>query len=82
MSNIKEIDRNSNSSFIRFRRWTSPTTDLMWFEVLKCRVSIVSKMFTSFSFSKCNTKTRINKSYTVRTNIETFQVRTESKLPA
>ena len=29
MSNIKEIDRNSNSLFIRFRRWTSPTTDLM-----------------------------------------------------
>ena len=35
-------------------------------EVLKCRVSIVSKMFTSFSFSKCDTKTRINKGYTSR----------------
>ena len=68
LSNIKEIDRNSISSFIRFGRWTSPTTDLMkyLFEVLKCRVSIVSKMFTSFSFSKCGTKTRINKGYTGR----------------
>ena len=65
MSNIKEIDRKSNSSFIRFR-WTSSTTDLMQFEVLKCRVSIVSKMFTSFSFHKCDTKTRINKGYTSR----------------
>ena len=66
MSNVKEIDRNSNSSFIRFRRRTSPTTDLMYFEELKCRVSIVSKVFTSFSFSKCDTKTRINKGYTSR----------------
>ena len=67
MSNIKDIERNSNSSFIRFRRWTSPTTDLMKFEVLKCRVSIVSKMFTSFSFSKWrDTKTRRNKCYISR----------------
>ena len=66
MSNIKEVDRNSNSSFIRFGRWTSPTSDLMLFEVLKCRVSIVSKMFTSFSFSKSDTKTRINEGYTSR----------------
>ena len=67
MPNIKEIDRNTNNSFIRFRRWTSPTTDMMYIEVLKRRVSIVSKMsVTSFSFSKCDTKTRINEGYTSR----------------
>ena len=66
MSNIKEVDRNSNTSFIIFGRWTSPTSDLMLFEVLKCRVSIVSKMFTSFSLSKCDAKSRINEGYTSR----------------
>ena len=29
MSNFKEINRNNNSSFIRFRRWTSPITDVV-----------------------------------------------------
>ena len=27
---MKEINRNSNSSFIRLRRWTSPITDVVW----------------------------------------------------
>ena len=64
---------------------------LMQFEVSKYRaVSIISKMFTSFLFSRCDT-TRINKGDTsrkthlsLRTNIiiETFQVRRESKLPS
>ena len=30
MSNMKEINRSSNSSFIRLRRWTSPITDVVW----------------------------------------------------
>ena len=30
MSNIKEINRNGNSSFIKFRRRTSPITDVIW----------------------------------------------------
>ena len=31
---------------------------LMSFEASKCRVSIISKMFISFSFRKCEIKTR------------------------
>ena len=27
---MKEINRNSNSSFIRLRRWTSLITDVVW----------------------------------------------------
>ena len=30
MSNIKETNRNSNISFIRFKRWTSQITALVW----------------------------------------------------
>ena len=30
MWNIKKIHRNSNSSFIILRRWTSPITDVAW----------------------------------------------------
>ena len=30
MWNMKEIDRNSNSSFTRLRRWTPPIADVVW----------------------------------------------------
>ena len=30
MWNMKKINRNSNSSFIKLRRWTDPITDVAW----------------------------------------------------
>ena len=64
MWNMKKINRNSNSSFIKLRRWTSPITDVACSRS-KCRVSMISKMFISFSFSTCDIKTHINKGYTI-----------------
>ena len=48
MWNMKKINRNSNSSFIKLRRWTSPITDVACSRS-KCRDSMISKMFTSYS---------------------------------
>ena len=63
MSNIKEINRNNNSSFIRFRRWTSLITDVVWstempsFDYLKhVYVIFIQQMWYRI-------KTRITKGY-------------------
>ena len=64
MSNIKEITEIRIVHLLDLEEGLLRL--LMQFEVSKYRaVSIISKMFTSFSFSKCDI-TRINKGYTSR----------------
>ena len=91
ISNIEEknLNRNSNSSFIRFRWWISPITDVVW-SIEMPSFDYLKHVYIIFIQQKhCDIKTRTKKGCTsrkthwsFRTNFETFEVRRGKRLPA
>ena len=64
MSNIKEVNLNRNTVIVHLSDLENELLRLlMQFEVSKCRIPIISKMFVSFSFSKCDKNSHTKSSY-------------------